>query len=94
MKITKSQLKQIIKEELNEAHGGALGPFPGRYGDAHKRTTDSPPTEGGQWPGSSASLQALAPLSDAIANDLGVDLYEANIGERLVEIVLKEFYQQ
>jgi len=27
MKITKSQLKQIIKEELNEAHGGALGPL-------------------------------------------------------------------
>lgn len=94
MKLTKSQLIKIIKEELKEAYGGALGPFSGRYGDAHKRPTDSPPTEGGQWPGSIASLQALAPLSDAIANDLGVDLYEANIGERLVEIVLKEFYQQ
>ena len=32
MKLTKSQLKQIIKEELEEAYGGALGPFPERYG--------------------------------------------------------------
>jgi len=31
MKITKQKLKQIIKEELEEAYGGALGPFPGRY---------------------------------------------------------------
>ena len=36
MKLTKSQLIKIIKEELNEAYGGAKGPFPGRYGDAHK----------------------------------------------------------
>ena len=33
MKLTKFQLKKIIQEELNEAYGGALGPFPGRYGD-------------------------------------------------------------
>tara|TARA_R110001583_G_scaffold8506_21_gene40676 strand:+ start:3415 stop:3966 length:552 start_codon:yes stop_codon:yes gene_type:complete len=32
MKITKSQLMKIIKEELNEAYGGAKGPFPDRYG--------------------------------------------------------------
>ena len=40
MKLTKQKLKQIIKEELAkvlEAHGGAKGPFPGRYGDAHKK---------------------------------------------------------
>ena len=36
MKLTKSQLKQIIKEELEEAYGGALGPFSKRYGDAHE----------------------------------------------------------
>ena len=69
MKITKSQLKQIIKEELSTL------------------------AEGGQWPGSAASLRAIAPLADAIANDLGVDLYEGNIDERLVEIILKEFYE-
>ena len=69
MKITKSQLKQIIKEELSNL------------------------TEGGQWPGSVDSLQALAPLADAIANDLGVDLYEADVGKRLADIVLKEFYE-
>ena len=32
MKITKKELQKIIKEELSEAYGGALGPFPGRYG--------------------------------------------------------------
>jgi hypothetical protein len=69
MKITKQQLKQIIKEEISTL------------------------TEGGQWPGSGDSLRALAPLADAIANDLGVDLYEDNIAERLAEIVLKEFYE-
>jgi len=69
MKITKQQLKQIIKEELSTL------------------------TEGGQWPGSVDSHRALAPLADAIANDLGVDIYEANIDERLVDIVLKEFYE-
>ena len=40
MKLTKQKLKQIIQEELAkvlEAHGGAKGPFPGRYGDAHKK---------------------------------------------------------
>jgi len=37
MKLTKSQLKKIIKEELDEAYGGALGPFPERYGDAHEK---------------------------------------------------------
>jgi len=42
MKLTKSQLIKIIKEELKnlveaeEAYGGALGSFPERYGDAHK----------------------------------------------------------
>ena len=50
-------------------------------------------TEGGQWPGSRTSLQAVASLSDAIANDLGVDLYEADIDTRLADIVLKEFYE-
>ena len=69
MKITKSQLKQIIKEELSTL------------------------TEGGQWPGSIDSHRALAPLADAIANDLGVDLYEENIDTRLADIVLKEFYE-
>ena len=34
MKITKRQLRRIIKE----TYGGAKGPFPGRYGDAHKRS--------------------------------------------------------
>ena len=37
MKLSKQKLRQIINEELEEAHGGALGPFPGRYGDAHQR---------------------------------------------------------
>ena len=40
MKLTKQKLKQIIKEELAkvlEAHGGAKGPYPERYGDAHKK---------------------------------------------------------
>jgi hypothetical protein len=37
MKLTKSQLIKIIKEELSEAYGGALGPFPDRYGDAHEK---------------------------------------------------------
>ena len=32
MKITKRQLRKIIKEELSEAYGGAKGPFPDRYG--------------------------------------------------------------
>jgi len=32
MKLTKSQLIKIIKEELSEAYGGAKGPFPDRYG--------------------------------------------------------------
>ena len=32
MKLTKSQLIKIIKEELSEAYGGALGSFPERYG--------------------------------------------------------------
>ena len=36
MKLTKSQLIKIIKEELSEAYGGALGSFPERYGDTHK----------------------------------------------------------
>ena len=31
MKLSKQKLKQIIKEELEEAYGGAKGPFPGRY---------------------------------------------------------------
>jgi hypothetical protein len=43
MKLSKSQLKQIIKEELAEAYGGAKGPFPGRYGDAHKKSDMDPP---------------------------------------------------
>ena len=38
MKLSKSQLKQIIKEELEEAYGGASGPFPDRYGDAHEKS--------------------------------------------------------
>ena len=33
MKITQRQLRKIIKE----AYGGASGPFPERYGDAHER---------------------------------------------------------
>ena len=37
------QPQQIIKEELAEAHGGAKGPFPGRYGDAHKKSDMDPP---------------------------------------------------
>jgi hypothetical protein len=37
------QPQQIIKEELAEAHGGAKGPFPGRYGDAHKKSDMGPP---------------------------------------------------
>jgi len=45
MKLTKQKLKQIIKEELEEAHGGALGPFPGRYGDAHERQSGLTPDE-------------------------------------------------
>jgi hypothetical protein len=69
MKVTKSQLKQIIKEEISTL------------------------TEGGEWPGSRTSLQALAPLADAIANDLGVDLYEDNIDTRLADVILKEFYE-
>jgi hypothetical protein len=69
MKVTKSQLKQIIKEEISTL------------------------TEGGEWPGSRTSLQAVASLADAISNDLGIDLYEENIGERLTEIILKEFYE-
>ena len=35
MKITKSQLINIIKEELNEANGGVLS-FPGTPSDTHK----------------------------------------------------------
>ena len=70
MKLTKSQLKQMIKEELTLTEGV----FP--------------------WSGSIDSFRALAPLSEAIAADLGVDQHEANIGERLIEIVLKEFYSQ
>jgi hypothetical protein len=35
MKITRRQLRRIIKE----AHGGALGSYPRRYGDAHERYT-------------------------------------------------------
>ena len=35
MKLTKSQLLKIIKEELKEANGGVLS-FPGRDGDTHK----------------------------------------------------------
>jgi len=69
MKITKSQLKQIIKEELSLLSEG-------------------------DWPGSGDSLMGVASLSKAIAQDLEVDMYEANIGERLIEIVKKEFYQQ
>jgi|ETNvirnome_2_300_1030623.scaffolds.fasta_scaffold31454_2 hypothetical protein len=45
MKITKQKLKQIIKEELEEAYGGALGPFPDRYGDAHKQQAGLTPDE-------------------------------------------------
>ena len=41
MKVTKSQLMQIVKEEfsryVNETYGGALGRFPDRYGDAHEK---------------------------------------------------------
>ena len=39
MKITKRQLRKIIKEELSEVYGGALGPFPGRYNK--KRPSDA-----------------------------------------------------
>jgi len=39
MKLTKSQLIKVIKEELKEAYGGALGPFPGRYNK--KRPADA-----------------------------------------------------
>jgi len=45
MKLSKQKLRQIINEELEEAHGGALGPFPGRYGDAHKRSSGLTPDE-------------------------------------------------
>ena len=45
MKLSKQKLKQIIKEELEEAHGGALGPFPDRYGDAHKQRSGLTPDE-------------------------------------------------
>ena len=34
MKVTKRQLRRIIRE----AHGGAKGSFPERYGDAHERS--------------------------------------------------------
>jgi len=37
MKLTKQKLKQIIKEELEEAYGGALGPFPERYDTKKQR---------------------------------------------------------
>jgi hypothetical protein len=46
MKITKRQLKQIIKEELEEAYGGASGPFPDRYGDAHEKRRQVTPRRG------------------------------------------------
>jgi hypothetical protein len=45
MKLTKQKLKQIIKEELEEAYGGASGPFPDRYGDAHKQRAGLAPDE-------------------------------------------------
>ena len=45
MKLTKSQLLKIIREELNEAHGGALGSFPERYGDAHEKRRQVAPDE-------------------------------------------------
>ena len=45
MKLTKSQLIKIIKEELSEAYGGALGSFPERYGDAHKQRRQVTPDE-------------------------------------------------
>ena len=44
MKLTKQKLKQIIKEELGESHGGALGKFPDRYGDAHERRSGLTPS--------------------------------------------------
>jgi hypothetical protein len=46
MKLTKQKLKQIIKEELEEAYGGASGPFPDRYGDAHEKRRLVPPRRG------------------------------------------------
>jgi hypothetical protein len=46
MKLTKQKLKQIIKEELEEAYGGASGPFPDRYGDAHEKRRQVTPRRG------------------------------------------------
>ena len=66
MKITKQKLKQIIKEELAkvlEAHGGAKGPFPGRYGDAHKK--DNPESADTQQPADETDEESedeIAPL--------------------------------
>ena len=42
MKITRRQLRRIIKETF----GGAKGPFSGRYGDAHERYTSRAGTLG------------------------------------------------
>ena len=46
MKLSKQKLKQIIKEELEEAYGGASGPFPDRYGDAHEKRRQVTPRRG------------------------------------------------
>jgi hypothetical protein len=68
MKITKSQLKQIIKEELNEAHGGALGPFPGRYGTFLQK---SPERADDQQSYKMAMGQSRQTVIDVFGEDVG-----------------------
>ena len=65
MKLTKRQLRKIIKEELSEAYGGALGPFPDRYGQpASPRRLD--PTEA-EEPGMYTADDELRELGDKIS---------------------------
>jgi hypothetical protein len=75
MKLSKQKLKQIIKEELEEAHGGAKGPFPGRYGDAHKKydmePTDTPPPSASEdsWPAAEDIEDAIQMLNAEVEDN-------------------------
>ena len=72
MKLTKSQLIKIIKEELEEAYGGALGPFPGRYGqDPKKRKEHDVYRTDDELKDIGADITDLLELTERVVNHLG-----------------------
>jgi hypothetical protein len=58
------------KMELTEAHGGASGPFPERYGNTHKKY-DTEPTDTKE-----TESQAIADMDVGIAREFAQDVVE------------------